>query len=42
VLLDSDARLQRGFVSLPADDEDIYSKPLLKADVDALRELALN
>jgi hypothetical protein len=40
VLLDSDARLQRGFISLPLDDEDIDSKPLLKADVDALPELA--
>jgi hypothetical protein len=40
VLLDSDARLQRGFVSLPADEEALDSKPLLRADVDALPELA--
>jgi hypothetical protein len=40
VLLDSDARLQRGFASLPQDEEALDSKPLLRADVDALPELA--
>jgi hypothetical protein len=40
VLLDSDARLQRAFISLPQDEE-IDAKPLLRADVDALPELAL-
>jgi hypothetical protein len=40
VLLDSDAHLQRGFVSLPAGEEAVDSKPLLRADVDALPELA--
>jgi hypothetical protein len=41
VLLDSDARLQRGFVSLPQDEAVMDAKPLLKAEVDALPELAL-